>query len=101
MFDRILYIDDQIALCLSWFGMGALKAKNRVGAIRRAHPLQRKAFLIACQAFTDAGQPLLPSNPKCSELMKDFAEMLLYQSPSSMTWGMVFDDPAGFGRMHA
>ena len=84
MFPRILYLDEDRALELNWFGMGALQMRNRFGGIRRAHPVQKQVFLQVVQAFQAYGQPVHPSNPSCSRLMKEFAEML-EQSPNSLT----------------
>lgn len=101
MFDRVLYVDEEIALELSWFGLGRLVAKHRLGGKRVAHPLQKRAFLIACEAFERAGQPVNPSNPKFSCMAKDVAHMLMYQAPSGLSWGAFFNDPEEFGRSAA
>jgi hypothetical protein len=89
MFPRILYLDEESALELNWFGMGALQMRNRFGGVRRAHPIQKQIFLQVIQAFQDCGQPVHPSNPKCSSLMKEFAK-LLEQSPNSLAWQVMY-----------
>lgn len=89
MFPRVLYLDDQRSLELNWFGLGALQMRRRSGGLRRAHPVQKQAFLQMVQAFENSGQPVNPSNPKCSKLMGDFAELLEYP-PTSLMWKTMF-----------
>lgn len=85
MFARVLYIDEEKALELEWFGFGALQVRFRNGDVRRAHPFQKSILISISTHFLNAGQPLHPSNPRCSKMMADFAEML-QQSPNSMQW---------------
>lgn len=89
MFPRVLYLDEARSLELNWFGMGALQARHRHGGVRRAHPSQKRIFLEVIRHFSASGQPLHPSNPKCSRLMKEFAE-LLEHSPNSLHWKAMF-----------
>lgn len=101
MFPRVLYLDDQRSLELNWFGMGALQMRRREGGLRRAHPIQKQVFLRVVQAFENAGQSLSPANPKCSNLMQDFAE-LLEHSPSSLMWQAMFSaDHSEVGERYA
>lgn len=101
MFPRILYVDEERSLEMNWFGLGALQMRNRQGGLRRAHPIQRALFLRVIQVFENAGQPVHPSNLRCSILMKDFAE-LLEQPISSLTWRtMLAADHTEVGKSYA
>ncbi|MHB1099271.1 MAG: hypothetical protein ACYCZR_06915 [Burkholderiales bacterium] len=96
-----MYLDDIRALELNWFGFGALQVRYRIGAIRRAHPIQKQVFLNVVQHFAATGQPVHPSNPKCSRMLKEFAD-LLEQSPSSLAWQVMFNaDLQDVGRSFA
>lgn len=101
MFPRVLYIDQNKALELNWFGLGALQMRNRFGGIRRAHPVQKRVFSLVLQHFQSFGQPVHPSNPKCSRLMKEFAE-LLNESPNGLSWEVMYRaDPKEVARSFA
>ena len=89
MFSRVLYVDQDQSLELNWFGLGALQTRSRLGGVRRAHPVQKQIFLRLLQIFESLGQPVHPSNPKCSRLMKEFSE-LLGQSPNSLAWQVMY-----------
>ena len=89
MFPRILYLDDMRALELNWFGLGALQMRNRLGGVRRAHPIQKRIFFQVVQHFEAFVQPVHPSNPRCSRMLKDFAE-LLEESPASLSWQVMY-----------
>lgn len=89
MFPRVLYVDNEKALELNWFGLGSLQARSRSGGIRRAHPIQKQVLLQVVAHFEALGQPVHPSNPKCSRLMKEFSEMLS-QSPSGLIWQTMY-----------
>jgi hypothetical protein len=89
MFPRVLYVDNQRALELNWFGLGALQMRHRSGGVRRAHPIQKRVFMEVVQAFEASGQPLHPSNPRCSAMMKEFAEML-EKPPNSVLWQAMY-----------
>lgn len=101
MFARVLYVDSEVALELDWFGLGPLRARHKVGGVRRAHPVQRQAFQLVCEYFQKAGEPLSPSNPKCSDMMKNFADLLLHAPPTGLAWQIVYSDPEGEGRRYA
>lgn len=86
-------MDQEKSLELNWFGLGALQVRYRQGGVRRAHPIQKKIFLRLLQLFESLGQPIHPSNPKCSHFMKEFSE-LLGQSPNSLAWQVMYNaDP--------
>lgn len=70
---------------LNYFGMGALQMRRKDGGLRRVHAIQKQVFLRVVEAFENAGQPVLPKNPKCAKLLQDFSE-LLAQPPSSLMW---------------
>ena len=101
MFPRVLYLDQDMALELNWFGFGKLRAVHKVGGVRAAHPIQKRCFLSMVRAFEQAGQPVHPSNPKCMAMMKDVADLLLHHPPSSIAWRLIFDDPEGAGIRYA
>lgn len=90
MFPRVLYLDDTRALELNWFGFGALQVRYRIGTVRRAHPIQKRVLLQIVRHFSEIGQPVHPSNPKCSRMLKEFAD-LVDQAPSSMAWQAMFN----------
>ena len=90
MFPRVLFVDQEKSLELNWFGLGALQVRHRQGGVRRAHPVQKQVFLRLLQLFEALGQPVHPSNPKCSRLMKEFSE-LLGQSPNSLAWQVMYN----------
>lgn len=101
MFPRVLYIDEKRSLELNWFGVGALQMRRREGGLRRAHPIQKQVFLRVVQAFENAGQTVSPSNSRCSNLMRDFAE-LLEHPPSSLMWqSMLAADHEDVGKEYA
>ena len=85
MFPRVLYVDEDKALELDWFGFGALQTRNRYGAARRAQRNQKHVFLEVVRHFQASGQPLHPSNPRCSRLMAEFAN-LLSEPSDSLVW---------------
>lgn len=85
MFPRVLYLDADIALELDWVGFGPLQTRNRYGVVRRAQPQQKHAFLEVIRLFQAHGQPVHPSNPRCSRLMAEFANML-GEPPNSVAW---------------
>ena len=85
MFPRVLYLDQDTALELDWFGVGILQTRNRYGVVRRAQPQQKHAFLEVIRLFQAQGQPVHPSNPRCSRLMAEFAN-LLAEPPDSLAW---------------
>jgi len=90
MFPRVLYLDDERALELNWFGIGALQVRNRFGGVRRAHPVQKRVFYLVVKNFQELGQPVHPSNPRCSAMMKDFAMWLELHSPNSLQWQALY-----------
>lgn len=101
MFPRILYLDDARALELNWFGFGSLQVRHRIGAVRRAHPVQKRMLMQIIQHFSEAGQPVHPSNPKCSRMLKEFAD-LLEEAPNSIAWQVMFNaDLQEVGRAYA
>jgi hypothetical protein len=85
MFPRVLYVDEDMALELDWVGFGSLQTRNRYGVVRRAQPQQKHAFLEVIRLFQAHGQPVHPSNPRCSRLMSEFAAML-GEPPNSLAW---------------
>jgi hypothetical protein len=85
MFPRVLYVDEDIALELDWVGFGSLQTRNRYGVVRRARPQQKHTFLEVIRLFQAHGQPVHPSNPRCSRLMAEFANML-EEPPNSLAW---------------
>jgi hypothetical protein len=92
MFARVLYVDPDRVLELRWFGLGALQVRTKMG-VRRAHPVQKRALYTLVGKFEALGQPVSPSNPRCSRLMREFAE-LLEQPPTSLAWRAFFSsDP--------
>lgn len=98
MFARVLYVDDRLALELNWLGYGALRVVHRDGAVRVAHPIQKKAFFTLVGAFEALGQPISPSNPKFSAMAKHYAEMLEHP-PTSLHWRTFFaSDPSELAR---
>lgn len=90
MFPRVLYLDDSRALELNWFGFGALQVRYRIGAVRRAHPVQKRVLMQVVQHFSETGQPVHPSNPKCSRMLREFAD-LLEEAPNSLAWQVMFN----------
>lgn len=89
MFPRVLYVDQEKSLELNWFGLGALQMRNRFGGVRRAHSIQKRVFFQVVQHFESLGQPVHPSNPRCSRLMSEFAE-LLDKAPNSLAWQVMY-----------
>ena len=85
MFPRVLYVDQNKALELDWFGFGSLQTRNRYGVVRRAQPHQKHAFLEVIRLFQAHGQPVHPSNLRCSQLMAQFTD-LLAEPPDSLAW---------------
>lgn len=101
MFPRVLYLDEAKALEINWMGLGALRIRYRQGPIRRAHSLQKKIFLAIVRQFELAGQPVSPSNPRCSKLFHDYIE-LLEKPMSSLAWQAVFQStPEEIGQAYA
>ena len=87
MFPRVLYIDEKRSLELNRLGVGTLQMRRREGGLRRANPIQKQVFLQVVQAFENAGQTVIPANPKCC-LMQDFAELLEHPPSSLMRQAM-------------
>ena len=85
MFPRILYVDQDKALELDWFGFGSLQTRNRYGVVRRAQPHQKHAYLEVIRLFQAHGQPVHPSNPRCARLYAEFANLLV-EPPDSLAW---------------
>lgn len=101
MFPRVLYLDDKRALELNWLGIGALQVRYREGPVRRAHPIQKKVFMAVMREFELAGQPVSPSNPRCSRLFKDYIE-LLEKPMTSLAWQVLLrSTPQEIGRAYA
>ena len=101
MLPRVLYLDEEMSLELDWLGLGKLRARHKLGGVRVAHPVQKACFLAVVHAFEQAGQPVSPANPKCSTMMRDFAELLMHHPPTSIAWRLIFDDPEGTGIRYA
>ena len=102
MFARVLYLDHEMALELNWFGAGALQVRHRLGGVRRAHPIQKQLFLAVVTQFEAAGQPVHPSNPRCMNMMREFADSIANYPPNSLRWQVLFNsDPAVLGRTYA
>ena len=101
MFSRVLYLDEQKALEMNWFGAGALQVRYREGPVQRAHPVQKKVFMAVVREFELAGQPVSPSNPRCSKLFKDYIE-LLEKPITSLAWQVLLQStPQEIGRVYA
>ena len=101
MFPRVLYLGPDRALELNWFGLGALQVRYRQGPVRRAHPIQKRVLMAVVEHFAACGQPVSPSNPRCSHMLKEFADLLENPS-SSLAWQAMFNaDLRDIGRAYA
>jgi hypothetical protein len=100
MFPRVLYLDQDNSLELDWLGFGALQVRNRYGAVRRAHAHQKQIFLELVRLFQAHGQPVHPSNPRCSRLMAEFVSMLK-EPADSLTWRALQADLGDAARVFA
>ena len=101
MFPRILYVDDQRALELDWLGFGAIQVRHRAGPVRRANRIQKQVLLAVVEAFAQTGQPVSPSNPRCSVMLKEFVE-LIEKPMSSLAWKVMLNaNPIEIGQAYA
>ena len=101
MFPRVLYLDETKALEVNWIGFGALLVRYREGSVRRAHPIQKKILFAVVRQFELAGQPVNPSNPRCSKLFRDFIE-LLEKPMASLAWQTLLQStPEEIGKAYA